>query len=244
MIQSKIQKRILTIGVLTVVGVFALVVIVSYIALQSRQLAELTRSGAALELLPIQNAGDSQWKPSLSGQAGNKTTLPNYQNIDETPCNGEVDFNIANAPGQTDAYWISLSSVPDNAIIKEITILPCASAASVLSSKASTMKVFYGYEGQNIVYSEPLTLPRTKKPTAMKEVSFRDLSITRVPSARGNMYGQMKIGVVYVGGNGARLSRLAARINYTAPPPPVPPVVPPTVATPTPTVATPTPTAP
>ncbi len=153
-------------------------------------------------LLPTAEGAYLQWTP--------KSGSTHYTMVDESSCNGTTDYVSTTVTGNRDSYQVSLASIPDGSTITNIAVTPCASKNK--SSGSSVMNVFYRLNGVNSADQGAYSLTGTT-PAALATTNFASLSITKASSTA------LQVGAVYTSGTGgARLSRLATVITYTAPP--------------------------
>ncbi len=134
-------------------------------------------------------------------------TSTHYLNVDETTCNGLTDYNQTSKVANRDSYAVSLSGVPDGAVISSIAIIPCAGRAAV-GGVNPVMNVFYRSNGVNSAdagaYSINLAVPGTLATT-----TYSGLSIVK------NASSTLEVGAVLTSGTkGIRLSRIAAIVTY------------------------------
>ena len=150
-------------------------------------------------LSPMADGVYQQWQGAPLGS--------HYQQVDETPCNGNDDYVSTNAVGARDSYSVLLDEIPVGSVVNAIEITPCASQ-NIASTSASRLGVFFvwnsGTSGDIVWYTPSGFTPMELTP-AVKNVSYyRTTSST------------LQVGAKLVSGaNGVRLSRLAARITYT-----------------------------
>ncbi|MFM2339527.1 MAG: hypothetical protein RLZZ360_163 [Candidatus Parcubacteria bacterium] len=151
-------------------------------------------------LLPTTDGINASWTP--------KTGTTHYTMVDETACNGTTDYVSETTVGERDSYQVSLASVPANAEITSIAIVPCASRNSS-GGGSSVMDVFYRFNGAQSADQGGYALTGTT-PTALATTTFSGLSLINAASST------LEVGAVYTSGTkGARLSRLATVITYT-----------------------------
>ena len=140
----------------------------------------------------------------------------NYKNVDETDCNGNVDYNVVRkGVGAVDTYEVDISSVPVGAIIWEIRITPCASRDEVLGSTGPTFEAFSRWNGDERRVSKPWTLPQQSSPVPVPLQSW-DLpaSLIKEPTSK------LEVGVRVLSNpqnQGMRLSQLAITLIYAEP---------------------------
>jgi hypothetical protein len=168
-------------------------------------LALLAGAGTALaawsSILPTGEGTYLQWTPS-SGAT-------HYTLVDETTCNGVTDYVRTTTVGQRDSYGVSLSGVPSGALITRIDVKPCASRQTG-GGTTPVMKVFYRLNGVNSADVGSYSLSGTT-PVELATTSWTGLSITKTATTT------LESGVVlFSGTKGARLSRLATAVEYTA----------------------------
>lgn len=166
-------------------------------------IAAIAFADVTAALLPIANGTYSQW----SG---------NYTRIDESNCNGNTDYNLTNLVGRRASYIIDLSSIPNESIITQITVYPCASQYKN-GVASSQINVFYRFNGANSADAGNYLLSGTI-PVELSATAFGGLSLVK------QSYNSLEIGAVYSSGSkGVKLSRLAAQITYTLPATPTAP---------------------
>ncbi len=137
-----------------------------------------------------------------------------YSSVDETKCNGIQDYNYSTTIGDRDSYAVNLSSIPNGYRITAIEIIPCAS----LHTKgygSPKLSVFYRFNGADSVDKGSYSLSGTT-PRNLPSTKFNSLLLEK------NSESQLEIGTVLTGfgTTGVRVSRLAARLTFAAPPPP------------------------
>ncbi|MEK7608051.1 MAG: fibronectin type III domain-containing protein [Patescibacteria group bacterium] len=154
--------------------------------------------------LPISNGTYSQWTPS--------TGSSHYTSVDEATCNGNTDYVYTTTVGNRDSYGVSLSGIPNGAVITNVALRPCASRRSS-GNGSSTLAVFYRFNGVNGSDGGYYALTSGTTPTQLATTSFSGLSLSKTSSST------LEVGAVFaVGNKGLKLSRLAAEITYiTAP---------------------------
>ncbi|MBI2039292.1 MAG: hypothetical protein HYT22_03380 [Candidatus Niyogibacteria bacterium] len=140
--------------------------------------------------------------------------------VNEQACNGTGSYDFANVIGARDSYRVDLSSIPDNSVIKKIRIIPCASLNQLLPSDEPTaMNVFYRFNNIQSADKGNYVLTGTT-PRTLYATTFDGLLlpvITSAPRASGRSDSTLEIGAVLSSGiGGARLSRIATIITYTA----------------------------
>ena len=151
-------------------------------------------------LLPTSDGTYKAWTPS--------TGTTHYTLVDESSCNGTTDYNSTTITGNRDSYGISLSGVPNGAVVSGIAIKPCASRNSSGGGSA-TMNVFYRWNGTNSADAGAYALTGTT-PVNLATTTFSGLALNKRSSNTA------EIGAIYSSGTkGARLSRIAAEITYS-----------------------------
>jgi hypothetical protein len=148
-------------------------------------------------VLPTGAGSFNTWKPS--------TGTTHYTLVDETTCNGTTDYVSTTVAGNRDSYSVSLASVPDGAIIRGVTVSPCAS--KLKSSGSATLGVFYSLNGVNSADGTFYLTGTT--PTEIGGYTYSGLNVTKSSSTT------LESGVVLTtGAAGARVSRLATTVSY------------------------------
>lgn len=161
------------------------------------------QAAASPLMLPTATGTYNEWTPN-SG-----TT--HYTAVDETTCNGTTDYVATSTIGKRDSYSIALSSIPNNALITNIAIVPCASRAST-GSGSSVLNVFYRYNGTNGSDLGSYA-PSGTTPSALATSTWSGLSLFKTATST------FEIGMVYTSGTkGGRLSRIATQLTYGQPP--------------------------
>ncbi len=162
----------------------------------------IAQASGALALLPSGVGNYNQF--STVGSA------THYQNVDESTCNGLTDYNQTTTVGNRDSYAITLSDVPDGAVITAIAIKPCASRVTTGGSNP-VANVFYRWGGANSADQGSYSLTGTT-PTDLATTTY-NVSLSKSSTST------LEIGAVLTSSTkGIRLSRLAANITYeTAP---------------------------
>jgi hypothetical protein len=151
-------------------------------------------------LLPIADGVNTSWTP--------KSGATHYTMVDESACNGTTDYVSETTVGERDSYRVSLTSVPANAQITDIAVVPCASRNSS-GGGSSVMNVFYRWNGSQSADQGGYSLTGTA-PAQLSTTTFSGLSLVNIASST------LEVGAVYTSGTkGARLSRLATVITYT-----------------------------
>jgi hypothetical protein len=129
--------------------------------------------------------------------------------VDETPCNGLTDYNSTTVVGNRDSYGVDISTIPNGATITKIELVPCAARAAPGGGNP-TINVFYRLNGTDSADAGAYALTGTT-PSDLATTSFSGLSIVKSATTT------LEDGVVLTSGNkGARLSRIAMTITYTA----------------------------
>lgn len=169
-------------------------------ALSFAYLASADVSGT---LLPVSDGSYKQWTRVPSGST-------HYTAVDESSCNGTTDYIRETTVGERESFGVSLSSVPDGAVITDIAITPCASRdRSTGAGGSSTLNVFYRWNGADSADAGGYALTGTT-PTNLAPTTFSGLALSKGGSST------LEIGPVFSSGNrGARVSRLAAAVTYT-----------------------------
>lgn len=153
-------------------------------------------------LFPISDGFYTQWTPKLVGS--------HYTMVDETPCNGLTDYNKTTTVGDKDSYGISLSSIPDGGIIRQIDITPCASKNSS-GGLSSLFDVFYRLDSSDSAFLGSYSLTGTT-PATLSATSFTGLSTIKTSST------SLEIGGRFTSGNrGVRLSNISVQLTYDPP---------------------------
>lgn len=159
--------------------------------------------------VPTNDGAYTAWTPS--------TGVTHYQLVDESSCNGVIDYNSTTVVGNRDSYGVSLASVPNGSTITNIQITPCASRASSGGGSA-TMDVFYRFAGVNSADAGAYAVTGTT-PIVLLVTNFGSLSFSKVSTST------LEVGSIYTSGTkGVRLSRMGTVITYTPPVAPMPTV--------------------
>jgi hypothetical protein len=154
------------------------------------------------ELFPSSDGAYEEW-------ARTPANSTHYTAVDESVCNGRTDFIRTSGVGNRESFNINLTSVPDNALVTSIAIVPCASRKSGKSGGSSALDLFYLWDGSqstdkgnyNLIGNTPIDLATT---------TFSSLTFTK------NVSSTLEVGVVFSAGNrGARVSRLATVLTYS-----------------------------
>lgn len=164
-------------------------------------MASFTHAASTGFLLPAGDGAYTQWKP--------KAGTDHYTQVFEatSTCNGITDYVSEITAGERDSFTISLDSIPNGALITNISIIPCASRNSSGGGSA-TMDVFYRYNGVNSADSGAYALTGTT-PVGLGATTFSGLSFTKSATAT------LEVGAIYSAGTkGARLSRIAMTATY------------------------------
>lgn len=150
-----------------------------------------------------------QLLPSGVGSLNQFTTTgssTHYMNVDESTCNGLTDYNQTSTVGRRDSYAVSLSGIPDGAVITSVAIVPCAGRA-VTGGTNPVMNVFYRWNGATSTdagaYAISLGTPANLATTTYS------VSLTK------NASSTLEIGAVLTSGTkGIRLSRERVTLTY------------------------------
>jgi hypothetical protein len=110
-----------------------------YLGLLSLGLISVTFAVVTPALSPVGVGAYSAWTSS--------TRSTHYTLVDETTCNGTTDYVSTSVVGNRDSFAVSLSSIPNGAVITSISVTPCASKTT--SNKVANMSVFYRLNGTN-----------------------------------------------------------------------------------------------
>ncbi|MBL8743120.1 MAG: hypothetical protein JNK04_18550 [Myxococcales bacterium] len=168
---------------------------------------EVSTFGAALSIGGILGPG------SVS-QFVSSTTSNNYKNVDEQPCNGNVDYNVVQkGVGAVDTYQVDISGIPNGALITEVRITPCASRDVTLASKGPSFEAFYSWDGVQGRVSAPWKLPyqTTPVPVGLPQWSLPAHHIKDAST-------KLEVGVRVLTNHlnqGIRLSQVAVTVHYT-----------------------------
>jgi len=163
-------------------------------------------AGTTVWITPTGAGSNSSWKPSVNAS--------NFTTIDESVCNGNIDYVSTATTGARDSYAVSLASVPANTRITDIYIRPCLSQE--VATGTTSIALFYRLNG----VTSPLSTTYTITGTSSRNYQFTRFfpgSVQRTGSTT------LEIGVQYIGGGtGARLSRIATVVGYAIPVPVTP----------------------
>lgn len=163
-------------------------------------LVQLVFADSTASLLSSSDGSYLQWTPSIG------TT--HYILVDESTCNGTIDYNSTNTVGNRDSYGVNIASIPNGSTITAIEITPCASRNKTGGGSA-TMNVFYQFNGVDSADAGSYALIGTT-PTQLAATTFSGLSLVK------GSVSALKIGAVLSAGTkGARLSRIAVVVTYT-----------------------------
>ena len=150
-------------------------------------------------LYPTATGTLSQWKAN--------TAVPNWSTVDEASCNGVTDYASSTTVGKRDSYSISLSSIPDSAMITSIFLVPCASRDQT-GVGSTQLDVFYKYNGATSSDKGAYAPPGTT-PSALATSSWQQLTHIKTSTST------FEIGMGYTSGTkGGRLSRITAQLAY------------------------------
>ena len=153
------------------------------------------------DIMPTGDGAYTQWTKS-SG-------LTHYTLVDESSCNGVTDYNFTTTVGNRDSYVVSTSQVSNGSQITKIEIKPCASRNSG-GGASPVMNVFYSLNGSNSADAGAYSLTGTT-PVQLATTTFSGLSAIKTGTTT------LEVGSVLTSGiRGARLSRIATVITYTA----------------------------
>ena len=156
--------------------------------------------------LPVSDGAYAQWTP--------KTGTAHYTMVDEAACNGTTDYVSTNTVGHRDSFGISLSSIPNGAVISQIDITPCASKNNN-GGNNSTLKVFYRFGGVNSADAGNYSVTGTT-PVDLTATSFPGLNLAKTGAST------LEVGALYASGSkGLRLSRIVTTVTFALPPEPV-----------------------
>lgn len=130
--------------------------------------------------------------------------------VDDSPCNGDLDYVRETTIGERDSYNLDLSSIPNGSSMTEIQISPCAANAyPPIVGAAGEIKVFYILNGGPRVYSATKILAGTV-PVQMAP-SFLPIS----PAVSKLSTTTIEVGAELTGGRrGAEVSNLKTIIVY------------------------------
>ncbi len=155
-------------------------------------------------LLPTADGAYSQFTP--------KSGSVHYTQVDEASCNGNTDHNRTTVVGSRDSYIVSLSSIPNNSTITQISLTPCASRNST-GGVNPQLDLFYRLNGVNSADAGAYSLTGTA-PIDLLSTNFSGLSIVKTVSTT------LEVGAVLTSSTkGVKLGRLATVITYTLPSP-------------------------
>ncbi len=173
---------------------------ISGIALLAFFTASVVSAATSGTLMPTSDGFYTQWTP--------KTGSSHFVLVDETTCNGTTDHNSTNTIGNRDSYGVSLTSIPNGAVITAIAIKPCASRANAGGTNP-VMNVFYRFNGVNSADSGSYSLTGTT-PVELSTTTFSSLSHVKSSGST------LETGAVLTSSTkGARLSRLSTVITYS-----------------------------
>ncbi len=151
-------------------------------------------------LLPAGEGTNLAWTPS--------TGSTHYTMVDESSCNGTADYVSETTVGDRDSYTVSLATIPNNAVITNIALTPCASRNSGGGGSA-TLNVFYRFNGTASADAGAYSLPTGTTPVTLVATNFSSLSLVK------NSSSTLQVGAVYTAGTkGVRLSHMATVITY------------------------------
>lgn len=179
-------------GLFAFVGVFALAVVMMF--------GQFVLAATTAAIMPSADGFYAQWTPS--------TGTSHFALVDETPCN-TTDYNSTIVVGNRDSYTVDVSSVPNGATITQIDIKPCASRVKV-SGANPVMNVFYRLNGVNSADAGAYSLSGTS-PVEQATTTYSSLSVLKTATTT------LEAGAVLTSSTkGAKLSRIATTITYTA----------------------------
>ncbi len=164
--------------------------------------------GAATTVWVTPNANGT-----YSGWASS-SALPKYTLVDETSCNGNIDYVSTHTVGARESYSVPLNSIPDGATISAVYVMPCA-LQDVAISSTSSLSMFTVVNGVSSSFAGTYLLRGTTSPSAYSYVYIPNAPVIKNASTK------VEAGAVLVSGaaGGARLSRIAATVVYTVPAP-------------------------
>lgn len=183
---------------------------------QEKVLGEQLTTGRVPGVGPLVPYADGLFQQWETGKGKNRNNFHHFDLVNDSSCDGVESYVFTNTPGARDSYKVDVSGIPNNSVIKSISIQPCASQDKATRRNDSELNVFYIANGSigpdrggyNLSDSVPNVLPST---------TFSDLAILKGSST------QLQVGVVYSGGKyGARLSGLKTTIVYSSIIPPGP----------------------
>src|SRR3989338_6868855 len=156
-------------------------------------------------LLPLSDGTYEQWTRVSSGSI-------HYTAVDESECNGTTDYIKETTVGGRESFNVGITSVPNGAVITDISIAPCASRNGSTGGGSSVMDAFYIWNGADSEDAGNYNLTGTT-PVELSATSFSDLALLKCSSSA------LQIGADFSSGNRvARISRLAAVLTYVTKP--------------------------
>lgn len=158
---------------------------------------------------PTANGTYSSWVSS--------STSPKYTLVDETTCNGNVDYVSTHTLNARESYSVPLSSIPDGSIITAVYVAPCA-LQDVASTATSSLSMFSVVNGVSSSYAGTYFLKGTSVPSSYSYAYIPNAPVVKNASTK------VEAGVVLTSGpiGGARLSRIATVVSYSTPAPTAP----------------------
>lgn len=151
--------------------------------------------------------------PGSTTQLTSSTSSLNFKNVDESPCNGNSDYNVVRkGVGAVDTYEVDISSIPDTSLIYGIRVTPCASRDVVLASDSPTFEAFYSWNGVERRVSPRWKLKPQANPLPVPLPSF---TLPALRSKDASL--RLEVGVRVVTNpldQGMRLSGLAVDVIY------------------------------
>ena len=160
-------------------------------------------------ITPTANGTFSSWVSS--------STLPKFTLVDESTCNGNVDYVSTHTINARESYTISLTSIPDGSIINAVYVAPCA-LQDAETTATSSISMFSVVNGVSSSYTGTYFLKGTSTPSSYSYAYIRNTPVVKNTSTK------IEAGVVLTSGpiGGARLSRIATVVSYSAPAPTAP----------------------
>lgn len=154
---------------------------------------------AQVVTLPVGDGFYNDWETSVG--------VSHYSLVDDSSCNGDLDYVSANEIGERDSYLVSLVDVPDGSVITSVSITPCASRSNNASGSAE-FNVFYRLNSVDSNGSGSY-LVTGNVPKPLGSTSFSNISVTKTATTT------LEIGAIFTSGKKrVRLSNLSSVVTY------------------------------
>jgi hypothetical protein len=167
-------------------------------------------------LLPMADGFYRSWT-SINPAVGIPRNISRYTTVDESTCNGDVDYVTVSSTASRVSFIVSTSTIPVGSTINSISVFPCAEQSGANRNTQGVLNVFARVNGVNSADSGNYQLSRQYQSFAPSTFNYNFITTATT---------SIEIGAVLTSipsQSAGRLSQIYAQIDYT-PGPPVAPI--------------------